>query len=193
MELRFRNTILFLISFSVIFLFLLLMFNDNKNKINYENIKTNRTDYSEYVVDNLVTLKNDSEWYVLKNSSNNEKEVYLLSKEKINNEVISDINHFVKDSYLDSLCNSLGISRNEISDIRLLNSNDICELNNSDCSSFNNSFDTSKYKLLEKDTIVDYIVDNKYFSLCREGFCNNDNTDIRVVIAIPKFFIKESK
>ena len=193
MELRFRNTILFLISFSVIFLFLLLIFNGNKSKINYDNIKTNRSDYSEYVVDSLVTLKNDSEWYVLKNSSNTEKEVSLLSKEKINNEVINDINHYVKDSYLDSLCNSLSISRNEISDIRLLNSNDICDLNNSDCSSFNNSFDTSKYKLLEKDTIVDYIEDSKYYSLCREGFCNNDNTDIRVVIVIPKFFIKESQ
>lgn len=191
MELRFRNTILFLISFAVIFLMLLLLFNDNKPKINEENLKTFRDDYAKYKVDTLVQLKDNSEWYVLKNSSNTERDVYLLSKEKNNIEVVSDIKHFVKDEYLETLCNSLHISRSEVSEIRLLNSSDICDLDNKDCTSFSFNFDTSKYKMLENATIVDYMENNKYLSLCSEGFCNNDNNDIRVVIKIPKFFIKE--
>ena len=191
MELRFRNTVLFLISFSVIFLMVLLLLNGNKSKFNEENIKTPRNDYAKYEIDTLLKLKDESEWYVLKNSSNTEKEVYLLSKEKNNVETETDINHFVKDEYLDTICNSLHISRSEVAEIRLLNSIDICELYGIDCNNFKLSFDTSKFKMLESATIVDYYLDNKELSLCREGFCNNDNSDIRVVIKIPKFFVKE--
>ena len=53
--------------------------------------------------------------------------------------------------------------------------------------------DPSKFRLLENDTLVNYIVDNKIYSLCREGFCNNDNTDIRIVIKIAKYFVKKEE
>lgn len=191
MESRFKNTVLFLISFCVIFLFLLLLLNGNKKAIEDVNIKTPRTNYETYKVDELVKLKNDSEWYVIQDSSNKEKEVYLISKDKINNEVIDDINTYLRDKYTDSLCNSLSISRDELSEVRLLNVDDICKLYQIEFNEFNYNFDISKYKLLENPTIVDYKIDNKNMSLCNEGLCNNDNIDIRVVIKIAKHFIKE--
>ena len=191
MELNLKNVVLFLISLCVIVLFLLLIFNKNKKTINYDNVKTSRDNYPVYEVDDLVKLSNDSEWYVLKENTSKDRDVYLISKNKTNNEVVEDTYYYLKDKYLDSLCNSLFVSRKEISEVRLLNSGDICELYKSDCSNFNVKFDTSKYKLLENATMVDFNLDNKKYSLCSEGFCENNSNDIRVIIRIAKFFIKE--
>lgn len=190
MELNFKNIVLFLISFCVIFLFMFLIIG-NKKSDNLVNVVSSKNNYSVFNIDDSVKLKDDSEWYVLKNSSEEEKNVYLISKNKINNSVVEDANSYVKDKYLDILCNNLGISREQVDDIRLLDNNDIVDLYEIDYDSFNTSFDTSKFKLLENDTIVNYNLDNELLSLCREGFCNNDNTDIRVVIAIAKYFVEE--
>lgn len=193
MEFNLKNSVIFLISLCVVVLFLFLIINDNKKSINPDNIKVTKNNYIEYRIDDLVKLKNNSYWYVLYNSDNKEKEIYLISKDKINDEVITNINHYIKDEYLDKLCNSLFISRNEISDIRLLSISDICDLYDISVDEFNNRFDRTKYKLLENDTVVDYYEDNKQLSLCNEGLCNNDNNSIRVVIKIPKFFIEENE
>lgn len=189
---KFRNSILFLVSLCVIVLFLLLIINGNKKVANVDgNIQSSKNNYIVYEVDQSVKLIDDSEWYVLRDSSNDEKEVYLISKNKVNNEKVEDTNRFISDIYLDILCSSLQINREQVSEIRLLNSYDICNLYKSDCSNFNTSFDSSKYKLLESDTLVDYSQDNKKYSLCREGFCDIENNDIRVIIKIAKYFIKK--
>ncbi len=193
MELNLKNIVLFFISCCVIILFIVLLVNGKKDNINYDNVKASKNNYQIYDVDSLVKLKDDSEWFVLKNTSKNDKNIVLISKNKINNEPITDVKNYIGDNYLDSLCNSLYISRDEISEVRLLSSSDICDLYESDCSDFDTKFDTSKYKLLESATIVDYYSDTKLLNLCSEGFCDNNNTDIRVVISIPKFFIKEEK
>ena len=189
MESNFKNVVIFIISFCVIFLFLLLIISSNKtNKINEELVKKSRDDYPIYNIDDEVKLIDDSEWYVLKNNNSTDKEIYLISKYKNNEEVIDNISKYVNDIYLDDLCRRLSISRKQISDIRLLNLADINELFNNES---NINFDTSKYKLLSNATLVDYYLDNIRLSLCNEGFCKNDNTDIRIVIKIPKFFIKK--
>ena len=193
MELNLKNIVLLFISCCVIILFIVLLVNGKKDNINYDNVKASKNNYQIYDVDSLVKLKDDSEWFVLKNNYKNDKNIVLISKNKINNEPITDVKNYIGDNYLDSLCNSLYISRDEISEVRLLSSSDICDLYESDCSDFDTKFDTSKYKLLESATIVDYYSDTKLLNLCSEGFCDNNNTDIRVVISIPKFFIKEEK
>ena len=58
---------------------------------------------------------------------------------------------------------------------------------------FDNNFDKSKYKLLQNNTLVNYIENEKMYSLCDTSFCLNDNTDIRVVIKIAKYFIVDNK
>ena len=191
MDSKFKNIVLFLVSLCVIILFLLLIFNGSKKNNSSNIIQSNKNNYIVYKVDDLVKLIDNTEWYVLKNSSNEEKDVYLISKNRVNNEIEEDVDKFVKDKYLDILCTNLNISREQISDIRLLDNGDITDLYEIDFNSFNPVFDTNKFKLLENDTIVNYNLDNKRCSLCREGFCNNDNTDIRVVIKIAKYFVGE--
>ena len=190
MELNVKNIVLFFISCCVIVLFIFLLVDGKKDNINYDNIKSSKNNYQLYDVDSLVKLKDDSEWFILKKNSKNDKNLVLISKNKINSEPVNDVNNYISDNYLDSLCNSLYISRDEVSEIRLLSFRDICDLYETDCNNFDTKFDTSKYKLLESATIVDYYSDTKLLSLCSEGFCDNNNTDIRVVISIPKFFKK---
>ena len=193
MELKYRNTVLFFTIVFVILLFLVLILNSmKKNNIVLENnsIKNN---YSIYKVDDYVQLLDDSEWYVLKESNEKDKEVLLISKYKVNNDVIDDVNYYLKNTFKDELSKRLYISRNQISEVRLLNYFDICDLYNIPYESFSLNFDTSKFRLLENDSIVDYNLDNESFSLCREGFCKGSISDIRVVIKIAKFFIREEE
>ena len=190
MDNKFKNIVLFLISFCVIFLFVLLITNDNKKKSNIV-LKHDKDNYPIYEVDSEVTLQNNSVWYVLKENSSKDRDVYLISKDKVNNEVVSDVDHYINETYLDYICNSLNASREQISESRLLNKDDISELY--DMITFDINFDRSKYKLLQNNTLVNYIENEKIYSLCDEGFCLNDNTDIRVVIKIAKHFIVGNK
>ena len=190
MDSRFKNIVLFLISFCVIFLFVLLITSDNKRKSSIV-VKHSKDNYPIYEVDNEVTLQNNSVWYVLKENTTRDRDVYLISKDKINNEVVDDVDHFVKETYLDALCNSLSVNRDQISESRLLNKDDISNLY--DMETFDNNFDKSKYKLLQNNTLVNYIENEKMYSLCDTSFCLNDNTDIRVVIKIAKYFIVDNK
>lgn len=190
MNSRFKNIVLFLISFCVIFLFVLLITSDNKRKASIV-VKHSKDNYPIYEVDKEVTLQNNSVWYVLKENTTRDRDVYLISKDKINNEVVDDVDHFVKETYLDALCNSLSVSRDQISESRLLNKDDISNLY--DMETFDNNFDKSKYKLLQNNTLVNYIENEKMYSLCDTSFCLNDNTDIRVVIKIAKYFIVDNK
>ena len=190
MDSRFKNIVLFLISFCVIFLFVLLITSDNKRKSNIV-VKHSKDNYPIYEVDNEVTLQNNSVWYVLKENTTRDRDVYLISKDKVNNEAVADVDHFVKETYLDALCNSLSVNRDQISESRLLNKDDISNLY--DMETFDNNFDKSKYKLLQNNTLVNYIENEKMYSLCDTSFCLNDNTDIRVVIKIAKYFIVDNK
>ena len=190
MDSRFKNILLFLISFCVIFLFVLLITSDNKRKSSIV-VKHSKDNYPIYAVDNEVTLQNNSVWYVLRENTTRDRDVYLISKDKINNEVVDDVDHFVKETYLDALCNSLSVNRDQISESRLLNKDDISNLY--DMETFDNNFDKSKYKLLQNNTLVNYIENEKLYSLCDTSFCLNDNTDIRVVIKIAKYFIVDNK
>jgi len=190
MDNKFKNIVLFLISFSVVFLFVLLVTSDNKRKENVV-IKHNKDNYPVYEVDKEVTLLDNSIWYVLKDNTSQDRDIYLISKDKVNNDVVDDVNHFVKNIYLDNLCSSLSVSRDQISESRLLNTDDIIYLY--DMKNFDIKFDRSKYKLLQNNTFVNYIENEKMYSLCDEGLCLNDNNDIRVVIKIAKYFIVEKK
>ena len=187
----FRNTIISIICLSVIVLFLILVINGQK-KANVE-ITSSKNNYDVYDVDEIVKLNDDSLWYVLGNNTNTDKNVTLISKDKVNDEVIDNVNYYVNEIYFDKICNSLSISREQLGGIRLLNENDVCNLYEIDNLKFTGKFDTSKYKMFEVSTITDYYIDKVQTSLCDDGFCINDNTDIRVVINIPKHFIKKDK
>ena len=101
MDSRFKNIVLFLISFCVIFLFVLLITSDNKRKSSIV-VKHSKYNYTIYEVDNEVTLQNNSVWYVLKENTTRDRDVYLISKDKVNNEAVADVDHFVKEKYLDN-------------------------------------------------------------------------------------------
>ena len=100
---------------------------NNSNSDNpYINGNNNNQTFKSYKIGDVVTLKDNSKWYVIDNSNGDEAYISLLSPNNINDGTINYMNaeEYLENTYKNKLVSSLKIDKNSIT-IRLISLNDL--------------------------------------------------------------------
>ena len=86
----------------------------------------NNQTFKSYKIGDVVTLKDNSKWYVIDNSSGDEAYISLLSPNNINDGTINYMNaeEYLETTYKDKLVSSLKIDKESIT-VRLISLNDL--------------------------------------------------------------------
>lgn len=165
-------------------------------------------DSKAFHLGDLVTLKDNTEWYVMKDCSMLDSRVLLFSKKNVNsnNVVNSMAEEYVNNEYKNGLISSLKV-KDEYLDVRLLNYGDISDISGVKL----NDIDISKKIDLNKlpsfiyeDSVITSEIDDDYNSIY---LLKNDSTNslsfvsynknsvavIKPVIEIDKKFVNSKK
>ena len=100
---------------------------NNSNSDNpYISGNNNNDTFKSYKIGDVVTLKDNSKWYVIDNSSGDEAYISLLSTNNINDGTINYMNaeEYLETTYKNKLVSSLKIDKESIT-VRLISLNDI--------------------------------------------------------------------
>ena len=95
----------------------------------YINGSTTRQTYKAYKIGDLITLKDNSKWYVIENSSSDDINLVLIATNNINDGSVNyqNVEEFLDKRYKVSLAKVLNITQEELI-VRLISLNDISNL-----------------------------------------------------------------
>lgn len=160
--------------------------------------RSNKT-YKIYHLGDSIKLSDNSSWHVINDSNNNEDEVTILSDDDIGKINVNDIDIYLEETYYNQLQENLGAIDTSISNIRLLDVDDIMTLTGlKDIISGTKIEKQSLEWLYAKSTLTSYTEDSNPILICSKDkdnparICIGKGSDIfpvRPVITINKNYI----
>ncbi len=155
--------------------------------------------YKVYKSGDSIKLSDNSSWHVINDSGSNEDEVTILSDNDIGKINIKDMDNYLEETYYNQLQDNLNIDDTSISNIRLLDIDDIMTL-----TSLSNIIPGIKIEkqglewLYNTSTLTSYIEDGNPILICSKDNTNparicigkgSDIFPVRPVITINKKYI----
>lgn len=160
--------------------------------------RSNKT-YKIYHLGDSIKLSDNSSWHVINDSNNDEDEVTILSDDDIGKINVNDIDIYLEETYYNQLQENLGAIDTSISNIRLLDVDDIMTLTGlKDIISGTKIEKQGLEWLYAKSTLTSYTEDSNPILICSKDkdnparICIGKGSDIfpvRPVITINKNYI----
>lgn len=175
---------------------------NNEEIINEDtSVDYNNKTYKVYKSGDSIKLSDNSSWHVIKDSSSNEEEVTILSDNDIGKINTKDVENYLEETYYNQLQENLSIDDNSISNIRLIDIDDIMTLTSLSNITVGTKIEKQGLEwLYSKSTLTSYIEDSKPILICsKDGenparICIGKDSDIfpiRPVITISKNYISK--
>lgn len=175
---------------------------NNEEIINEDtSVDYNNKTYKVYKSGDSIKLSDNSSWHVIKDSSSNEEEVTILSDNDIGKINTKDVENYLEETYYNQLQENLSIDDNSISNIRLIDIDDIMTLTSLSNITVGTKMEKQGLEwLYSKSTLTSYIEDSKPILICsKDGenparICIGKDSDIfpiRPVITISKNYISK--
>ncbi len=165
-------------------------------------VDDNSNIYDVYNIGDNIKLTDNSSWHIIEKSFSNESEVTILSDNDIGKISVNNIENYLEETYYNELQQSLNASDGDISEIRLLDIDDIMSLTNISNIVVGGSIEKSGFDWLYTTTLINYRENNTLGMICERQndtparICLGTGSDIfpvRPVITIKKSYIIKEK
>ena len=201
------------VTFIVVFAITNALVNGGKKKTtNIEQTKPEVVvSYDVYKVGDAVTLKDESEWHVLYDSSKTNEYVSLLADKDVNpgDVLYGKVNTYLKNTYKNNLLSALGAEATDIQELRLLAYLDLADVSKANSTEFQPETPLVKFNIptfiYASETVTDTVYQteegNNPMMIClRSGnnpnrFCIGDATKtlpVRPVLVIAKKYVNST-
>lgn len=140
--------------------------------------RSNKT-YKIYHLGDSIKLSDNSSWHVINDSSSNEDEVTILSDDDIGKINVNDIDIYLEETYYNQLQENIGAIDTSISNIRLLDVDDIMTLTGLQNITVGTGIEKQGLEwLYNKSTLTSYKEDSNPILICSK----DNNNPARICI-----------